>query len=73
MLIPDWKRVLTKAWSVKFLGLSAVVSGCEAVMQISGTSFLPAGVGPAAIVGVITALALVARILAQNEAKDDQE
>ena len=69
MLIPDWKRVLTKAWSVKFLGLSAVVSGCEAVMQISGTSFLPAGVGPA-VIGVLSALGILARVLAQKEAEE---
>lgn len=69
MLIPDWKRVITKAWSVKFLGLSAIVSGFEAVMQISGTSLLPAGVGPA-VIGVLSALGILARVLAQKEAEE---
>ena len=68
MLLPDWKSVLTRAWSVKFLGLSALVSGCEAVMQISGASFLPAGVAPA-VVGVLSALGILARVLAQKEAE----
>lgn len=69
MLIQDWKRVLTKAWSVKFLALSAFVSGCEAVMQISGASFLPAGVGPA-VIGLLSAFGILARVLAQKEAEE---
>lgn len=69
MLLPDWKKVLRKAWSVKFLALSGVLSGCEAVMQITGTSFLPAGVGPA-VIGVLSALGILARVLAQKEAEE---
>lgn len=72
-LLPDWKLVVKKAWSVRFMALAAVLSGLESVAAIAGDSIakqFPAGLY-AAIVGVITALALVARILAQNEAKDD--
>lgn len=69
MLLPDWKKVLRKAWSVKFLALSGVLSGCEALMQITGTSFLPAGVGPA-VIGVLSALGIFARVLAQKEAEE---
>jgi hypothetical protein len=72
MLLPDWKDILKKAWSVKFLGLAALVSGCEAVMQIAGASFLPAGVGPAAI-GVLSALGILARVMAQREAEEITE
>ena len=69
MLIPDWKRVLKRAWSVKFLGMAAVVSGFETVMQIAGNSFLPAGVAPA-IVGSLSALGILARVMAQKEAEE---
>ena len=72
MLLPDWKDILRRAWSVKFLALAAVVSGCEAVMQVAGTSFLPVGVGPA-VVGVLAALGILARVLAQKEAEDIAE
>jgi hypothetical protein len=67
-LLPDWKSVLTRAWSVKFLALSGVLSGCEAVMQVAGGSFLPPGVGPA-VIGVLSALGILARVLAQKEAE----
>ena len=72
MLLPDWKDILKKAWSVKFLGLAALVSGCEAVMQIAGASFLPAGVGPA-VIGVLSALGILARVMAQREAEEITE
>ena len=72
MLLPDWKDILKRAWSVKFLALAGVVSGCEAIMQVAGASLLPAGVGPA-VVGVLAALGILARVLAQKEAEDIAE
>ena len=69
-LLPDWKAILKKAWSVKFIAVAAVLSGLESVAAIAGDSIakqFPTGLY-AAVVGVLTALALVARILAQNEA-----
>ncbi len=71
-LLPDWKDVLTRAWSVKFLVLAGLVSGCEAVMQVMGDGFLPAGVGPA-VVGLLSALGILARVLAQKEAEEISE
>jgi hypothetical protein len=68
-LLPDWKDVLKRAWSVKFLTLAAVVSGCETVLQVAGNAFLPAGVA-SAIVGVLAALGILARVLAQHEAEE---
>ena len=68
-LVPDWKWILTKAWSVRFLGLSALVSGCEAVMQIAGPSLFPPGVAPA-VIGVLSALGILARVMAQKEAEE---
>lgn len=68
MLLPDWKDILKRAWSVKFLTMAAVVSGCETILQVSGTQILPPGVGPA-VVGVLSALGILARVLAQKEAE----
>lgn len=68
-LLPDWKSVLTKAWSVKFLALAGVVSALEAVIQITGAQLLPAGVGPA-VIGLLSALGILARVLAQKEAEE---
>jgi len=72
-LLPDWKSIIKKAWSIKFMALAGVLSGLESVAAIAGESIarqFPTGLY-AAVVGVVTALALVSRILAQNEAKDD--
>ncbi len=67
-LLPDWKAVIHKAWSVKFMALAAVLSGLESIAAIAGESiakqFAPGLY--AAAVGVLTALALVARIVAQS-------
>lgn len=68
-LLPDWKSILTKAWSVKFLALAGVVSAAEAVIQIAGVQMLPPGVAPA-VIGVLSALGILARVLAQKEAED---
>ena len=71
-LLPDWKDVLNRAWSVKFLALAALVSGCEVVLQVAGASLLPPGVAPA-LIGVLSALGILARVLAQKEAEDIAE
>ena len=67
-LLPNWREVLRKAWSVKFMLLAALMSGGEVVMQILlPSNSLPPGVF-AALAGVVTSAAIVARLLAQNEA-----
>ena len=68
-LLPDWKSILTKAWSVKFLALAGVVSAAEAVVQITGTQMFAPGVGPA-VTGLLAALGILARVLAQKEAEE---
>ena len=68
-LLPDWRSILKRAWSVKFLTMAAVVSGCETILQVSGNALLPAGVG-SAITGVLASLGILARVLAQKEAED---
>lgn len=67
-LLDDWRRVLRRAWSVKFMLAAAALSGGEVVMSIlQPNNSLPPGVF-AALAGVVTSMALVARLLAQNEA-----
>lgn len=70
-LLPDWKEVLQRAWSVKFMLFAALLSGVEVVMQIlepAVAADMPKGLF-AALAGLTTAGALVARVLAQNEAE----
>lgn len=68
-LIPDWKEVVRKAWSIKFMALAALLSGAEVVLQILEPTLsesLPRGLF-AALAGLVTAGALVVRVMAQNE------
>ena len=72
-LLPNWRDVLQKAWSIKFMLLAAVMSGAEVIMQIlQPSNTLPPGIF-AALAGVVTSAALVARLLAQNEADKDAD
>lgn len=69
-LLPDWKQVIRKAWSVKFMVLAALLSGCEvavSILQPAIAESLPPGVF-ASLAGLVTAGALVARVMAQTEA-----
>lgn len=68
-LIPDWQSVLKRAWSVKCLTLAAIVSGCETIVQLSGAALFPPGVA-SAVVGLLSAAGILARVLAQKEAED---
>lgn len=68
-LLPDWRDILKRAWSVRLIVLAAVLSGIEAVMPMFADAF-PRGVFAAAS-GVVTAAALLARVLAQPEDKRD--
>ena len=72
-LITDWKDVLKKAWSVKFMLMAALLSGCEVAVQFiepTIAEMMPKGMF-ASLAGFVTAGALVARVLAQNEGSDD--
>ncbi len=68
-LLHDWQQIIRKAWSVKFMVLAALLSGCEAavsILQPAIAESLPPGVF-ASLAGLVTAGALVARVLAQTE------
>ena len=64
-LYENWKDILTKAWSVRFMALAAVFSGLEAMMAAVGP-FLPAGTF-ATLSFAATAAATVARLVAQKD------
>lgn len=68
MLIPNWKRVARKAWSVRMLYLASILSGCEAMLPLIGDTFNPKVF--AGITFVIVTAALLLRFLAQKELSD---
>ena len=73
MLLPDWKDILKKAWSVRLLIVAGVLSGVEVALQIlepTAAVTMPKGVF-AALSGLVTAGALFARVIAQNGVEND--
>lgn len=65
-ILPNWRDVLTRAWSIKFILLAAALSGSEVVFTVLTPELL--GVPPglfAALAGLASAAALVFRLLAQ--------
>ncbi len=69
MLLPDWKKIAKKAWSVRLMALASVLSGCEAILPYA-EFILPRG-SFAAVSFVIVTLALLARFVVQKGMSDD--
>lgn len=68
-LIPDWKRIVRKAWSLRLMLLAGLLSGCEAVLPLF-VDAIPRGIFAGLTLAVIP-LAMVARVVAQKEMQDD--
>jgi len=71
-LVDDFDFVLKRAWSVRLLALSLVLSGLEVAIQVA-VAFsvkppIPAGLF-AALAGVVTIAAGVARFVAQDRSE----
>lgn len=67
-LIPNWRRVLKRAWSVRLIVLAALLSGLEVALPFFG-EFIPPGIF-AALSFLTVAGAFIARILAQKDFED---
>jgi urea transporter len=63
-LIWNWREVLRKAWSVRLMLLSAVLSGLEVVLPLFVGS-MPRGIFAALSLSVVIA-ATIARFMAQK-------
>ena len=64
LLVPNWKAVVRKAWSVRLIVLAGVLSGVEAAMPFV-TDTMPRGAFAVASL-LVTGAAFVARIMAQR-------
>jgi uncharacterized membrane protein len=70
-LKPDWKTVAFRAWSMWLMAASFVLSGLEVSIQVMIAfsiipPFIPAGLF-AILAGVVTVLAMGARLLVQSD------
>lgn len=68
-LIDDWRRVLSKAWSIRLLMFAGLLSGVEVALPFLG-GLIPHGLF-AALSLIVTAGAFVARIVAQKDFEDE--
>lgn len=64
-LYTNWKQIVRKAWSVRFMILAGVLSAVEVVLPFFEQSF-PRGVF-AALSGLSVGAAFVARLVAQKD------
>lgn len=70
-LLPDWKRVLRKAWSIRLIGVAALLTGAEAVLSAFGTDWIPVPVwGRMALIFVVMMGAFAFRLVAQNDTQE---
>ncbi len=67
-LDPEFRRIVRKAWSFRLLAVAAVLTGCEAIVTVTGTDWIPLPpLARALILFGLVAGALVARVVAQKD------
>ena len=74
-LVPNWRRVLKRAWSIRLMILAALLSGVEVILgfpDIEQRLDLQPGLF-AGLSALVTAGALIARLLAQNGVTDEDD
>ncbi len=69
-LVPDWKRVARNAWSIRLIILACVLSAVEAAIPYLSGLIPP--VWFSALDVVVTGMAALARILAQQPGSSGQ-
>ena len=73
-LIPNWKHVLTRAWSPRFMALAMAFTAAEVALQLLSPAAL--GIRPltfAALSGIASAAAFATRLLAQKGLTPDAD
>lgn len=68
----NWRDIMTKAWSFRFIILAALLSGFEVALPILREAIEPLGLVPTGVFAglsfIATAAAGIARIIAQPKA-----
>ena len=69
-LLDDWKRIAAKAWSIKFMALSVLLTALEVMVGLTKPDGVPT-VLFAVLAGIVGLGAMIARVLAQKEVTHD--
>ena len=64
-LYDNWRFILRRSWSLRFIIVAGILSGCEVALPLIGDRFSP-GVF-AGLSFAFTALAFIARLVAQKD------
>ena len=75
MLLPDWKWIVTRSWSVWSFYAVILLSAAEVVLTANGEALsrkMPVGTYPLAV-GLVSAFGIYFRTLAQRKAEDIAE
>lgn len=64
-LYDNWRQILRKSWSLRFILVAGVLSGCEVALPLIGDRFEP-GVF-AGLSAAFTCAAFIARLIAQKD------
>ena len=71
-LVPDWRHVLRKAWSVRLILLAGLLTGVEVVLPLLGDAYpIPTGLF-AALSLIVTMAAFVMRLVSQKVFRDGE-
>ncbi len=63
-LYKNWREIMRRSWSLRFIIIAALLSGCEIALPLIGDYFAPGAF--AALSFVFTTSAFVARLVAQK-------
>ena len=64
-LYDNWRQILRKSWSLRFILIAGLLSGCEVALPLIGDRFEP-GVF-AGLSAAFTCAAFIARLIAQKD------
>lgn len=63
-LYDNWREILRRSWSLRFIIAAGILSGCEMALPFMGDQFSPGVL--AGLSFVFTAAAFIARLVAQK-------
>lgn len=73
LLIPDWRRVLRRAWSIRLIALAAALSGLEVALPYFDYRLPISDSARGLVYLALTMAAFAARLLAQPQEATDAD
>lgn len=68
-LVPDWKKIIRKAWSIRLMVLAGLLTGCEVILPLYIDAI------PRNVFAALTMVAIVGgmlmRVVAQKGMRDE--